>query len=318
MFVSSMWKRLEGFLFPLEWDTWLSVLRIGVGAQMILYCLSLREDWNSLFAQDGTALINRDLQEAIIGADSPLTPTIGWFVAIGDHLGIGEAGILFIAWICLLFAGCCLLVGLYCRSAAVIAWLLHLSAVTSAGLFSYGVDNFSTIGLFYLMLSPLPDRCSLDSRLWTSSPKDPRLHGFFRRVLQLHLCLIYFFGGIAKCAGIGWWNGASLWRALTRPPFNVVSPDLLISWKPILSFAAITVCLLETAYPVFIWMRRTRFVWLACILAMHIAIGVTMGLYLFALIMIVLNVAAFGPDFSFSGQSVRSLGRTILLRTKST
>jgi hypothetical protein len=28
---------------------------------------------------------------------------------------------------------------------------------------------------------------------------------------------------------------------------------------------------------------------------MHIAIGVTMGMYLFALIMIVLNVAAFGP-----------------------
>jgi len=30
---------------------------------------------------------------------------------------------------------------------------------------------------------------------------------------------------------------------------------------------------------------------------MHIAIGLTMGMYLFALIMIVLNLAAFGPDF---------------------
>jgi hypothetical protein len=30
---------------------------------------------------------------------------------------------------------------------------------------------------------------------------------------------------------------------------------------------------------------------------MHIAIGLTMGMYLFALIMIVLNVAAFAPDF---------------------
>jgi hypothetical protein len=29
---------------------------------------------------------------------------------------------------------------------------------------------------------------------------------------------------------------------------------------------------------------------------MHIAIGLTMGLYLFSLIMIILNLAAFGPD----------------------
>ena len=29
---------------------------------------------------------------------------------------------------------------------------------------------------------------------------------------------------------------------------------------------------------------------------MHVGIGLTMGMYLFAFIMIVLNVAAFGPD----------------------
>jgi hypothetical protein len=30
---------------------------------------------------------------------------------------------------------------------------------------------------------------------------------------------------------------------------------------------------------------------------MHIVIGLTMGMYLFALVMIVLKLAAFGPDF---------------------
>jgi hypothetical protein len=43
-------------------------------------------------------------------------------------------------------------------------------------------------------------------------------------------------------------------------------------------------------------MKKTRFVWLVCILGMHIAIGLTMGMYLFALVMIVLNLAAFGAD----------------------
>jgi hypothetical protein len=46
-------------------------------------------------------------------------------------------------------------------------------------------------------------------------------------------------------------------------------------------------------------MKKTRFFWLVCILAMHVAIGVTMGMYLFAFVMIVLNLAAFGVGMEF-------------------
>jgi hypothetical protein len=156
-----------------------------------------------------------------------------------------------------------------------------------------------TIGLFYLMLSPLPDRYSLD-QLWRKlSPKDPQLIGFFRRVLQVHLCLIYFFGGLAKCLGTGWWDGSNLWRALIQPPFNLIAPEILIRLKYLFPVGGIVICLLEISYPIFIWNRKTRKTWLICICAMHVAIGLTMGMYLFAFIMIVLNVAAFGPEFSF-------------------
>ena len=60
-------------------------------------------------------------------------------------------------------------------------------------------------------------------------------------------------------------------------------------------YAGVLICLLEIGYPVFIWPRRTRLIWLVSIMGMHVAIGLTMGMYLFALIMIVLNAAAFGP-----------------------
>jgi hypothetical protein len=125
--------------------------------------------------------------------------------------------------------------------------------------------------------------------------------------LQVHLCFIYFFGGIAKCFGVGWWNGTSLWRALTRPPFDVIPAQLLVRWQALLLIAGIFVCVLETAYPVFIWWKKTRAIWLMCIIGMHVAIGATMGLHLFALIMIILNIAAFGPDFAF-GRKVPLLG----------
>ena len=256
--------------------------------------LFLRSDWHSLFSTTGKGLVSRELGEAIASFDSPLIPKLGWLVAFGRHIGLGEETVLSIAWACLLCMGCCLLLGLFCRPAAIIAWFLHLCAAESGGLLAYGADNFMTMALFYLMLSPLPDRYSVDSRLVKTKVKDPRLLGFWRRVLQVHLCFVYFFGGLAKLLGSGWWNGSNLWRSLIRPPFNLLSPDILVRFKYVLPVLGISICLIEIGYPVFIWIKKTRFFWLVCILAMHAAIGLTMGMYLFALVMIVLNLAAFG------------------------
>jgi len=229
----------------------------------------------------------------------PFVPRFGWLVSIGDNIGLDEETVLRATWIVLLIAGCCLLVGLCSRVSAIVAWFIQLCAVSSSGLLSYGMDNFTIIGLFYLMLAPLPDRYSLDCYIWKSPIKDRHLHGFFRRVLQLHLCIIYFFAGLTKCLGSGWWNGDNLWLALTRPPFNVLPVELVMSWQRILPFAGIAVCLLEVGYPFLIWSKRTRFVWLMAVIGMHIGIAVTMGMYLFGLIMITLNIAVFGPGTLF-------------------
>jgi hypothetical protein len=291
-------KQLMGFLFPAETDNWITVLRIGLGVQVVVYALFLRGDWHYLFSSTGKGLLSRELGEAITAFDSPLIPRLGWLVALGRSVNISEETVLSVAWAGLLCMGLFLLLGLFCRPTAVIAWFLHLCAAESGGLLAYGADNFMTIGLFYLMLSPLPDRYSLDRRLGEIKPKNPQLLGFWRRVLQLHLCLVYFFGGLGKCLGSGWWDGTNLWRSLTRPPFDIISPDVLIRFKYLLPGLGISICLLELGYTVFIWMKKTRFIWLVCIVAMHVAIGLTMGMYLFALVMIVLNLAAFGPDFA--------------------
>src|SRR5437879_3122581 len=287
------------FLFPRETDTWLAVLRIGLGLQTAVYALFLRSDWHYLFASSGKGLVGREVGEAITSFDSPLIPKLGWLVALGRSVNMSEETVLSVAWACLLSAGCFLLLGLFCRPAAIVAWFLHLCAAESGGLLAYGADSFMTTALFYLMLSPLPDRYSFDHWVIETKSKNPQLLGFSRRVLQVHLCFVYFIGGLAKCLGDGWWNGSNLWRSLIRPPFNLVSPDILIRFKYALPALGISICLLEVSYLVFIWMKKTRRVWLVCILAMHAAIGLLMGLYLLALVMIVLNLAAFGvPDTS--------------------
>jgi Vitamin K-dependent gamma-carboxylase len=288
-------ERLLGFLFPLETDNWLAVLRVGLGFQVMFYTLSLQNDWNYLLGGAVRGVSSYNLAEALLSLESHFVPRLGWLVAVATHIGLREEIVLSIAWICLLAAGCSLLMGVACRFSAILAWFLHLCAAKSGGFVSYGVDNFMTIGLFYLMLSPLPDRYSLDWRLRKSRSKDPELLGFWRRMLQLHLCIIYFFSGLAKCLGSGWWDGSSVWRALIRPPFNTIDPEILVRWRYLFPVAGIFVCLLEIGYPFFIWNSKTRKIWLICICGMHVGIGLTMGMYLFAFIMIVLNVAAFGP-----------------------
>src|SRR5205809_2682666 len=289
-------ERLLGFLFPDGTDQWLAILRVGLGFQVTFYSFSLRSDWNYLLSEAGNGVVSRNLAEALLSVESHFVPRLGWLVTLAAPVGLSEEMVLSIAWGCLLVAGCGLLVGLACRFSAILAWFLQICTAKSGGFLSYGVDNFMTIGLFYLMLSPLPDRYSLDWRLRGARPKHPHLLGFWRRVLQLHLCIIYFFSGLTKCLGSGWWDGSNIWRSLIRPPFNVIDPKILVQGKLIFPIAGIVICLLETGYPFFIWNNKTRGVWLICICGMHILIGLAMGMWLFSLVMIVLNVAAFGPE----------------------
>jgi hypothetical protein len=288
-------QQILEFLFSAETDQWLAILRVGLGMQIILYCLSLWNDWIYFLAPTGRGLISRNLAEGLLGTESIVIPRISWLVAVGGWLGLENETVLWAVWGLLLLGGILLSIGLCSRLAAFGTWFLHLCAVKSGDLLVYGVDNFITIGLFYLMLSPLPDKASLDWKIRKPRAQNPEVLGIFRRVLQLHLSLAYFFAGLSKCLGRGWWDGSSIWRTLIRPPFDVLSAELLLKWKYLFPVLGIAVWIIELGYPFFIWSKRTRLVWLLCVLLMHIGIGLFMGMYLFASIMIVLNLAAFGP-----------------------
>ncbi len=290
------WSRsLTNFLFPIRSSSSITILRSGLGLSVIFFCLSFPSSWSRVFAGHGNGLIDRNLTESIAGLGNPLAPRLSWFVTLGSWGGLSEGFVLWVAYAALLLSGFCLLLGFLSRIAALTAWFVYLAAVTSGGLASYGVDQFMAIGLFYVAISPLPRAHLFKAMLLDPTEENGWQFGFFQRVLQLHLCLIYFFGGLAKCLGVGWWNGDSIWRALTRPPFNTIPPQVLVGWSAVFPIIGILVCLIETFYPVFIWPRTTRDAWLLLVLGMHLAIAATMGMYLFGLIMIVLNCAAYGP-----------------------
>ena len=283
------------FLFPADSGHWLSFLRVGLGLQVLLYVLFLRRDWNLVFGGQHDGLLGRDVGDAMTFVQSPFIPRLAWIISLLSKAGLNEYAALAIIWWSLLVLAGLMLLGLFCRPVAVVTWFLQLACAKSCGLLSYGADNLTTIGLFYLVIAPFPDLWSIDRILRRRTTGGPQLLGFHRRALQLHLCLIYFFGGLTKCLGAGWWNGTNMWRSLTIPPFNVLPIHWVASLGFLLPAAGIAICLLEVTYPFLIWWRPLRKAVLVAICAMHLGIALMMGMVLFGAIMIILNLAAFWP-----------------------
>src|SRR3954467_11938357 len=99
-------KRLWTFLFPRKSDDWLAFLRVGLGLQLILYCLSARAGWIEVFVGDRGGLSSRRISEALIGLQSPLIARVDWLVRVGASIGIQERTTLWMVWsILLLSAG---------------------------------------------------------------------------------------------------------------------------------------------------------------------------------------------------------------------
>ena len=95
----------SSFCFLPSTDNWLAILRIGLGLEVTLYSLSLRNDW--IYLLSGTA---RKVAEALLSLESHFVPRLGWFVASAAQLGIHEEAVLFLAWACLLscrLRSCC-------------------------------------------------------------------------------------------------------------------------------------------------------------------------------------------------------------------
>src|SRR5207248_2278213 len=105
------------------------------------------------------------------------------------------------------------------RFASIAAWLTHTLFMFQQTT-SYGVDCFAQIFLFYLVWMPAGAAFSLD-RLAGRVSGDPSIAARISiRVLQLHLCVAYFFSGFEKAMGEQWWNGDAIWRSLMLPQYR--------------------------------------------------------------------------------------------------
>lgn len=239
--------------------------------------LSLLTDFNKFYGPDGwinPQLIQMQQSFANLGIQS-------WTEWIHVQAGISY---LHLRWLVIaVYLGLCLCIamGYYGRTAALLLLLLDVSIFSVNTPYSYGVDAIRTSLLFYLVL--IPSRPNY--YMWA-----------YIRVVQAHLCIIYFFGGLEKALGYNWWNREAIWKAINLPYFQQGYRwhiDLLQEHPWLAVLAGWLIILLELFYPLAVYMKRLRVIWLTAIAVMHTGIAMLMGLWNFSLLMLTWNFGAF-------------------------
>lgn len=171
---------------------------------------------------------------------------------------------------------------------SVIIIMIHTILVNSTYLFSYGADfmiGFLLYSNFFFSLASVESKYSMS------------VYSFTLRLMQVQLCIIYFFGGFGKYIGHDWYNGNAMWMA-----FNHYMNENLLNFlagkipKVMYMILSIGIMFLELCYPVLMYIKKTKKITMILILLMHIGIGLMIGLYTFAIAMILFNMIAFYPD----------------------
>jgi len=269
----------------------LARFRVGTAILLILALSSLGNDFNTLYAPSGA--LNPSL---LALGNKPALPAIGQlFVYLHQCSAWSYESLILLIQGIYYFLCLALLFGAFTKPATLLLLALHNSIFISTVSLAYGADYFCQIALFYCLLFPVQRYQSLDARWFHYSPiSEHRLHRCFT-ILRIHLALVYFFGGLGKALGPTWWNGQALWKALHLPffyqPAHWIAGHGLwpVSIMPILG---ILVWGVELCYPLLLVAPRKYHTAVWAIILLHVGIGLFMGLLLFSLTMIFLNVAA--------------------------
>ena len=267
----------------------LGFFRIAAAGFLLLQAIIWYPDWLSFLGPD--AWLQWEISQAL---------TEEWSLHIGyihealKHLGFSEVQTVMALYWLYVICGLGLLVGWHTRTWAVLAWLCHYVIMGSIRTFTYGVDIFLHIALFYLMVMPVSKAYSIDALQGRVSTLPTWGVTLSMRVLQLHLCLVYLSAGFEKTRSIDWWSGNVIWRSFVQPDFRQFEFTWLAHYPWLAASFGWFTMILETGYSIGMWIPRVRVFWLAGIVALHVGIGLFLGLWLFGLIMIVLSVSAFG------------------------
>lgn len=285
----------------------LGVIRIATGAMLLYTHLVLASDLSAFLGPDAW-IDNATARSLHDGTFGPADAGWSYLWLIDSTAGL---------WLHQIFAigvTLCLMLGFATRITAPLAWLVQLMMMHRLTGALFGLDQLTTMLAMYLMLAPCGAVYSIDAMIrrrllakhggtlsarlswWLPEERPSVAACIATRLAQLHLCVIYLFGGLWKARGEMWWDGTALWFSAAN--YEYQSVDLTwVAHFPILFAAATHLTVFwETFYCALVWPRMTRPFVLATAVMVHGGIAVFLGMITFGTIMIVANGMFIEPE----------------------
>jgi Vitamin K-dependent gamma-carboxylase len=193
-------------------------------------------------------------------------------------------------------------VGLWTRVTSALALFVGISYANRVPAALFGLDQINIMLTLYLTIGASGSALSLDRflsrRLSKAEAADPAPSisaNLAQRLIQVHMCVIYFFAGISKLQGPSWWSGEAMWRAFANLEYQSMDLTWLASHPWIVNAMTHVSVLWEISFCALIWRPRWRPLMLALAVLLHVGIGACLGMWTFGLIMLV-GCAAFLPN----------------------
>jgi len=194
-----------------------------------------------------------------------------------------------------------LTLGVFTRITSILAFVITLSYCHRLTGSLFGLDQINAFIATYLMIGASGAVWSVDHWLAarrgnTASPTPAVSTNIAIRLLQLHMCVIYLFGGISKMRGDLWWDGSALWFGFANLEYQSLDMTWTVHAPWLLALLTHITVFWETFYCALVWPRQTRPICLALAVGVHLSIGLCLGMWTFGLAMIIGNLAFVAPD----------------------
>lgn len=284
----------DAFWFRPADPTLLGLLRIVTGL-MLLYTHAV---WGlvlpDFFGEEGW--LNERLVRTL--SDGNYAYSFWWLVPDG---WMWQAYALSMVVLAMFTAGVCT------RLSSVLALVVTISFAYRVPAATFGLDQINAMLTLYLAIGPSGQTLSIDRWLAvrrgrvSSGPPVPSVGANLAlRLINVHMCVIYFFAGISKLQGEAWWSGEAMWRAFANLEYQSIDMTWL-AWHPRLMELITHVSVLwEISFCALVWRPRLRPLVLAGAVVLHVGIGACLGMWTFGLIMLV-GCASFLPADAVGG-----------------
>jgi hypothetical protein len=290
---TNVWTGWNRFWFEPQQPHTLAIVRI-LGGAMLLYTHLIWFVNQSMFLGRDSWL---DARTAALlntaGDGSNYTWSYLYYVDSPALLGLLNLGA------CLVFL--MLTLGLFTRVTSILSFIITLAYCHRLTGSLYGLDQINAVIATYLMLGRSGDVWSLDR--WLAGRKGdvfPILPAASTniavRLLQLHLCVIYLYGGIGKARGELWWDGSACWYAIANLEYRSVDLTWLVRYPWFIALLTHVTLFWEVFYCFFVWHKLTRPICIGLAVAVHLGIALFLGMPTFGLAMIIANLSFVYPE----------------------